>query len=122
MFQIILLNPLLPEFCCFILASSSRILATGGASNNEAILQVLCDVFNCPVYTLKETSNSACLGCIYRCAQAAIGDGKQTFFDTIKDVTPHQLVCEPNKHNVDVYDKLVYRYARLEKSVAESCS
>lgn len=28
----------------------SRIIATGGGSQNEAILQVLSDVFNIPVY------------------------------------------------------------------------
>lgn len=29
-----------------------RVLATGGASGNTSILQVLADVFNCPVYTM----------------------------------------------------------------------
>lgn len=36
----------------FLLGEDTRILATGGASNNLAILQVLADVFNSPVYTL----------------------------------------------------------------------
>jgi sugar (pentulose or hexulose) kinase len=35
-----------------ILGKDTRILATGGASNNLAILQVLADVFNSSVYTL----------------------------------------------------------------------
>uniref|UniRef100_A0A8D0HRU4 Xylulose kinase n=1 Tax=Sphenodon punctatus TaxID=8508 RepID=A0A8D0HRU4_SPHPU len=43
----------------------TRILATGGASHNKDILQVLSDVFNAPVYTI-DTANSACLGCAYR--------------------------------------------------------
>ncbi|PNF32174.1 hypothetical protein B7P43_G00701 [Cryptotermes secundus] len=34
------------------LGENTRIFATGGASNNSAILQVLADVFNSPVYTL----------------------------------------------------------------------
>lgn len=29
-----------------------RVLATGGASGNNSLLQVLADVFNCPVYTM----------------------------------------------------------------------
>lgn len=29
----------------------TRIIATGGASNNNTILQILSDVFNAPVYT-----------------------------------------------------------------------
>jgi sugar (pentulose or hexulose) kinase len=35
-----------------IVGKDTRILATGGASNNLAILQVLADVFNSSVYTL----------------------------------------------------------------------
>jgi hypothetical protein len=34
------------------LGENARIVATGGASSNLAILQVLADVFNSPVYTL----------------------------------------------------------------------
>ena len=34
-----------------LLGKDTRIIATGGASNNPAILQVLADVFNAPVYT-----------------------------------------------------------------------
>uniref|UniRef100_A0A6Q2Z5W3 Xylulose kinase n=1 Tax=Esox lucius TaxID=8010 RepID=A0A6Q2Z5W3_ESOLU len=43
----------------------TRVLATGGASSNKEILQVLSDVFNAPVYTI-DVANSACLGCAYR--------------------------------------------------------
>ncbi|ROI48970.1 Xylulose kinase [Anabarilius grahami] len=43
----------------------TRVLATGGASANKDILQVLSDVFNAPVYTI-DVANSACLGCAYR--------------------------------------------------------
>ena len=32
---------------------------------NRTALQVLCDVFNCPVY-IQDVANSACLGCAYR--------------------------------------------------------
>lgn len=41
-----------------------RVLVTGGASSNKAILQVVADVFHSPVYTL-ELTNSACLGGAY---------------------------------------------------------
>ncbi|XP_066540187.1 xylulose kinase isoform X2 [Hoplias malabaricus] len=43
----------------------TRVLATGGASSNKDILQVLSDVFNAPVYTI-DVANSACLGSAYR--------------------------------------------------------
>ncbi|XP_048367815.1 xylulose kinase isoform X2 [Sphaerodactylus townsendi] len=44
---------------------TTRILATGGASHNKEILQILSDVFSAPVYTI-DTANSACLGSAYR--------------------------------------------------------
>uniref|UniRef100_A0A8C7LDG2 Xylulose kinase n=1 Tax=Oncorhynchus kisutch TaxID=8019 RepID=A0A8C7LDG2_ONCKI len=47
----------------------TRVLATGGASSNKDILQVLSDVFDAPVYTI-DVANSACLGCGYRALQA----------------------------------------------------
>lgn len=34
----------------FTFGENTRILATGGASANKAILQVMSDVFNAPVY------------------------------------------------------------------------
>uniref|UniRef100_A0A4W4E1V9 Xylulose kinase n=1 Tax=Electrophorus electricus TaxID=8005 RepID=A0A4W4E1V9_ELEEL len=43
----------------------TKVLATGGASSNKAILQVLSDVFNAPVYTI-DVANSACLGSAFR--------------------------------------------------------
>jgi xylulokinase len=45
---------------------SSRLLATGGASQNTAILQIIADIFNMGVYVLEETANSASLGGAYR--------------------------------------------------------
>lgn len=47
------------------LTKINRVLVTGGASTNKAILQVIADVFHTPVYTLEELSNSACLGGAY---------------------------------------------------------
>ncbi|XP_055457548.1 xylulose kinase isoform X4 [Psammomys obesus] len=43
----------------------SKILATGGASHNKDILQVLADVFGVPVYVI-DTTSSACVGSAYR--------------------------------------------------------
>lgn len=39
-------------FILFNQGPNSRIIATGGASTNKTVLQVLSDVFNSPVYTL----------------------------------------------------------------------
>ena len=68
---------------------NTRILVTGGASVNQAILQVIADVFNAAVYTqvrwshqytcnipaiyLQPASNSAALGGAYRAVHLARG-------------------------------------------------
>ena len=95
-------------------ASSSRLLATGGASSNKAILQILSDVFNLEVYALSETSNSACLGGIYRAKHALMGDGKETFRKTVESVPPYQHMCSPIPENHKVYSELLPRYEKLE--------
>lgn len=41
----------------FKVDSDTKIIATGGASANKAILQVLADVFNCPVYIQVKKKN-----------------------------------------------------------------
>jgi len=51
----------------FNIGPQCRVLATGGASNNKVILQVLSDVFRATVFT-QDTANSSCLGSAYRAA------------------------------------------------------
>ncbi|XP_031759728.1 xylulose kinase isoform X2 [Xenopus tropicalis] len=70
----------------------TRILATGGASSNQDILQVLSDVFNAPVYTIA-TANSACLGAAYQAAhglaiEASVSEG-------LKPTEGHKLAVTP---------------------------
>ncbi|XP_067107749.1 xylulose kinase isoform X2 [Osmerus mordax] len=50
----------------------TRVLATGGASSNQDILQVLSDVFSAPVYTI-DVANSSCLGSAYRALHESSG-------------------------------------------------
>uniref|UniRef100_A0A5F8HF04 Xylulose kinase n=1 Tax=Monodelphis domestica TaxID=13616 RepID=A0A5F8HF04_MONDO len=72
----------------------TKILATGGASHNRDILQVLSDVFNAPVYTI-ETANSACLGCAYRAIHGvAIGENI-SFTDVVKLAPEPRLAAVP---------------------------
>eukprot|EP00069_Balaena_mysticetus_P009641 bmy_20314T0 len=52
----------------------TKILATGGASHNRDILQVLADVFGTPVYVI-DTANSACVGSAYRAFHGRSMDG-----------------------------------------------
>ncbi|GCB80497.1 hypothetical protein scyTo_0017197 [Scyliorhinus torazame] len=71
-----------------------RVLATGGASSNSDILQVLADVFNAPVYT-RDTTNSACLGCAYRAKHGLQAVSGQSFADTMKNAPEPKLAVTP---------------------------
>lgn len=49
----------------FAVTSDTRLIATGGASSNTAILQILADVFGASVF-VQEVANSASLGNAFR--------------------------------------------------------
>uniref|UniRef100_A0A8C4WT08 Xylulose kinase n=1 Tax=Eptatretus burgeri TaxID=7764 RepID=A0A8C4WT08_EPTBU len=79
----------------YCLMPQSRILATGGASCNADILQVLADVFEVPVYTL-ETTNSACLGAAYQAKFGLLFAEGMSFPDVVSTAAPHKLSARPN--------------------------
>lgn len=99
----------------------TKILATGGASANKAILQVVSDVFNAPVYTQK-TTEAALLGAAYRAKYvlflSRLPKG-QTRFETyasfIGKLLPHhmQRVCEPSTDSDNIYPKALERYREM---------
>ncbi len=64
----------------------ARIQATGGASNNREILQIMADVFGVPVLR-QETSNSAALGAAIRAQHAVLKNGRGVSFDIL--ARPH---------------------------------
>ena len=96
----------------------SKILATGGASQNKVILQVLADVFGCAVYTL-QSPDSATKGAAlralhgYRCAEK---DEFISFKDVVDSVggPEYSLLAEPNMENTKIYTKLLPRRQKLE--------
>eukprot|EP00117_Sycon_ciliatum_P018203 scpid67396/ scgid16907/ Xylulose kinase len=96
-----------------------RVLATGGASVNQAVLQVLSNVFNAPVYTL-DVSESACLGAAYRALHGYKRKANESlcFADALGDPPSLNLVASPDPNATAVYDSLVERYQRLEESAA----
>ncbi|KAG7169488.1 xylulose kinase-like [Homarus americanus] len=96
----------------FHIDSKTRVLATGGASNNNSLLQVLADVFNSPVYTM-EVANSACLGSAYRAKHGLVGGD---FQDVIKK-QDFKLVCKPHSDADKVYTPMVERFQHLETSL-----
>jgi len=98
------------------LSSGSKVLATGGASNNPQILQVLSDVFQAPVYILGDTANSAALGCAYRAKHGLMNMSKPTEFAEIFDQEPlYKLTSQPRKFEYDMK-----RYGELEDVVVNT--
>uniref|UniRef100_A0A8C4E8Q3 Xylulose kinase n=1 Tax=Dicentrarchus labrax TaxID=13489 RepID=A0A8C4E8Q3_DICLA len=96
----------------------TRVLATGGASSNKEILQVLSDVFNAPVYTI-DLSNSACLGSAYRALHGLAAESGVSFCDVVKKAPDPQLVATPHPTAQEVYGRMLKRYARLEERVLQ---
>ncbi|XP_061412947.1 xylulose kinase isoform X2 [Lethenteron reissneri] len=94
----------------------TRILATGGASSNKDILQVLADVFNVPVYTL-DTANSACLGAAYRAKHGLLAASGLSFSDTVRAAPSCQLATRPSQDSAKVYAAMLERFQRLEQTL-----
>ncbi|XP_014238905.1 xylulose kinase-like [Trichogramma pretiosum] len=102
----------------FELGRRTRIVATGGASANQAILQVLSDVFNAPVY-VAETPNSAMMGGAYR-AKHALRKHELSFEDVLESLPEPRLVCRPYDDANSIYAPMVERYRSLvERILAE---
>ncbi|KAH8314228.1 hypothetical protein KR074_002756 [Drosophila pseudoananassae] len=105
--------------------SETKILATGGASVNKSILQILADVFNSPVHIQTE-SEAALMGAAYRAAYVLycqdLEDGMTTFCftDYVLSLTPNklQLVCEPHKDSESIYLPMLQRYRNMAKALA----
>lgn len=94
----------------------TRVLATGGASSNQAILQVISDVFQAPVFVM-DVSNSACLGCAYRARQGWLGSDKINFRDTVQGAPEFKLAASPDPGTASIYDELLLKYQSLEKEL-----
>nr|XP_033787587.1 xylulose kinase isoform X1 [Geotrypetes seraphini]XP_033787588.1 xylulose kinase isoform X1 [Geotrypetes seraphini] len=94
----------------------TRILATGGASSNKEILQVLSDVFSAPVYTI-DTTNSACLGCAYRAIHGLQAEKGVSFADVVSLGAEPRLAATPSPAADKVYQPILKRYADLEEKM-----
>ena len=88
--------------------------ATGGASANTDILQIMADVFKSPVYRFDST-DAAALGAALRGLQAHTGRQWQ---DAVGEfVKPLSDRISPIAENLRLYDHLKDRYASLERAV-----
>uniref|UniRef100_A0A1A8FI56 Xylulose kinase n=1 Tax=Nothobranchius korthausae TaxID=1143690 RepID=A0A1A8FI56_9TELE len=102
----------------YSITAGTRVLATGGASSNRELLQVLADVFSAPVYTM-DLSNSACLGSAYRALHGLVAESGVSFFDVVKKAPEPQLVATPDPAAMQVYDQMLRRVAQLEDRVLQ---
>ena len=103
--------------------SPERIFATGGASNDRALLQVLADVMNCRVLRI-EVSKSAALGGALQAAHGwLVATGKKPRWETLVAGFSEPIAnseIRPNKKATKVYDLLVEKYAACERRALES--
>lgn len=99
-----------------------RLLATGGASVDRGLIQIMSDVFGTPVY-VAEKSDSASLGAAYRalhglrCAQTGTW---VPFGEVLKGAEPFKKAAEPNLHAHALYTAMLERYATLENQILRS--
>jgi len=95
------------------------IYATGGASANRDMLQVMADVFDAEVFQL-QTGNSAALGAALRAFHAdRLADGETISWDDVVKgfVAPKgDTRLTPNRANVETYRRLIDVYAERERS------
>lgn len=110
----------------FKFGNKSKILATGGTSNNHTILQVMSDVFNSPVY-IQKTPEAACLGAAYRAKYAMYKEYAMENGDTCEDYHNYikkycdkkhnyiQRVAEPHTDSQEIYDAMLLRYKEMMK-------
>jgi len=95
-----------------------KVFATGGASNNVALLQVMADVMNCRVLRI-EVSKSAALGAALQGAHGwlTVAGKNPKWEKLVAGFTAPVPGSEirPNPKAARVYDKLVEKYADCER-------
>ena len=99
--------------CRWMGVRTGSIRATGGASANRAILQVMADVFNAPVHRLPAT-DAAAVGAALRAWQADVGLSWTEIVLGCAALAPLSRV-EPVPAHVTRYKALQRRYSALER-------
>ncbi|MFX1566822.1 MAG: xylulokinase [Promethearchaeota archaeon] len=101
----------------------TEIYATGGASINEAILQVLANIFNAKV-RMFDYSDSAALGSALRAAKSYYDSKKKgkSWNDVIsKFIDIHKsALIKPNNEYVALYDDMLGLYKKYEEFITKN--
>lgn len=98
------------------------IYATGGASNDLALLQVMANVMNCSVRRI-EISKSAALGAALQAAHgwlAVAGEKPDWVAVTAGFTAPLPGEVRPDKKAARVYDELIKKFAVCERAALET--
>jgi len=100
--------------------STTKIYATGGASGNRDILQVMADVQGCPVYRF-ETTNSAALGAALRAAHGyLLESGNEMPWDEVVSGFADPVsgsAINPAPDAREIYAELIRKYEACETEV-----
>ena len=99
--------------------SPRRILATGGASKDRAVIRVMSDVFGVPVY-LAEQTDTASLGAAYRALHGWLCDQKGRFISfaqAMEGAPAPQMAAEPDMYAHEVYLGMLPKYKELEERI-----
>jgi xylulokinase len=114
----------------FNFGENTMILATGGSSSNTAILQVMSDVFNSPVY-IQKTPEAACLGAAYRAKYVLYmhdaresGNTYANYHDYIKEYCDKKhyyihRVAEPHADSDRIYDPMMERFREMVRVMVD---
>lgn len=118
--------------------TTDRILATGGASKNKSILQIMSDVFGVPVFTHSQVfhffyyfycilflnllivfkPNSASLGAAFRALHGYKCKDKFISFDeVVSNGSPFQKEVDPDMNAHAIYKSMLLRYKNLEQKI-----
>jgi len=97
----------------------ASILATGGASVNEAVVRVMSDVFGVPVF-VGDQPDSAALGSAYRALhgwRCVVEESFVPFAETMSGAPEFKKAVDPDKSAHSVYNGMLAKYAELEKKI-----
>jgi len=102
--------------------SPEKIFATGGASDDIALLQIMADVMNCRVLRI-EVSKSAALGAALQAAHGWLAAaGKNPKWEKLLAGFTNPIPgseIRPDKKAAKIYDKLIEKYAACETAALE---
>jgi len=102
--------------------SPEQIFATGGASNDLALLQVMADVMNCRVLRI-EISKSAALGAALMAAHGWFAaTGKESKWEKLTADFSRPIPgseIRPDRKAVKIYDALLEKYAACESDALD---